>query len=434
MGVRAILLVLVALVAARPADADIRTAPPSVGPVLAGDRVAWIIQRGGHYQVLDAAAGGGDSPRLLTSATAEAFSGVPEIEGSPTRLAVELRHRVLTGLPAGALGVLEDCRTPGTPQGDIDLSGDLLIAADCSFDTVIHDLAAGSSEKLDGSRIHAHIAGDWVAWLEGDVPMDLVVVNRRTGAGYRVPDLAREATIARFDLQDDGKAVVAAQVEGSYFSHVGWASPEEPYLHRLPLPRAGYDVRIAGDRIAFLRGRHERNLTLALAEVGVSDLRGRVHVLAHDAEGDLFDERLGFDGERVAWAVLGCRDATIAVRPRTAPAEPAKVRHGCRLRFSRRAQRSSPGHVRVFVDCTGFAGGACRVRRLRLSFRGRLVAQVRGDDRAWRSVYGRQRATLTPFGRRLLDRRRRVRLAARAVLTDVAGRREARRGTVGVDR
>jgi hypothetical protein len=111
---------------------------------------------------------------------------------------------------------------------------------------------------------------------------------------------------AAFDMQDDGK--VAARLYGGGCS-VAWYSPAEPRPHVLGETDCDADVRIDGDRIAWMRPRGKR------AELVVSDLEGHDGVVARFPAGTV-GPHVAFDSGRLAYAVGRC-DGTDTLLLRT---------------------------------------------------------------------------------------------------------------------
>ena len=174
----------------------------------------------------------------------------------------------------------------------MDVSGDAYVYRQCDAElghVEIRDPGAVPSSRSVGSGGYgARISGRYVAWLGGAYSytfgntVDVVVYDRFVGQEvYRLPRADIPGTIHGLDVQDDGKVAIAYENGTTDLNPVvvGWASPQEPRLHRLPLPPRGeYGLRIAGDQIAYQAG-VARNFTIQRADVGIVDLAGRTRLV-----------------------------------------------------------------------------------------------------------------------------------------------------------
>jgi hypothetical protein len=428
--------------------AGIPTPEPRAGPVLAGGAAVWAAELDRHGFRLLTGRAGGSATELLAVPAGPGRIVIPSLAASPQRTVMSYatgsratrggtsfeRRTVLTLGADGRRETLdEDCRIGGIPDIPrlVDASADAVVFPRCEpsgHRAVVRDYAGPApvdqhvpAAKLAGLRL----AGRYMAWLDGppgDVNnrADVVVHDRLSGTeAYRIPQAAI-GELHSLDLQADGKVAYSYAAPGG--RRVAWASPSEPRPHVLPLPaRESYEVRIAGDRIAFVTGVQPGAGSLTLGEVGVADLAGRARAVGNLAEGSLFTDDFDFDGERVAWWSFRCTDAVIRIASADGPDTSTGPRSGCALRFER-PPRLKSAWLRIYPDCFGFGLEACEARDVRLTARaggGRLVvARGRTGDRV----------DLTRAGRALLRGRPRVVVRVSAVLVDDAGRRERRAG------
>ena len=144
----------------------------------------------------------------------------------------------------------------------------------------------------------ARIAGRFVAWREG---RDAIVVFDRTHR--TIADRRLFPSIASFDIQADGKLVVAYQPQGiDKPASVAWRAPGSPgrdlsFDVRIPDLRHAV-VRIDGDRILAERatpGRSSSTLVL-------SDLQGRTRAIARFAAPIRRAGDFDLAGSRLTWA------------------------------------------------------------------------------------------------------------------------------------
>jgi hypothetical protein len=438
--------VCVAGLAAGPAGArSVVTKPPSYGPVLAGARVMWATERrdGGF----DLRSQQGDQNAQVVRAfppSPGSSWALPQFAASSTRI-VLARHNgggddccgrdVFTAPLGGEFEVLDagcpEYNGPDKPR-DVDVSGDAVVFPLCDKNgakSIVRDYSGAPPVDWEVPGRPAgglRIAGRYVAAFENFAsnafnPGPIDVYDRVTGQlVYQLPKKA-DRGISNYDLQADGKIALSYVAPGSGGGRVGWASPSEPFLHRLPLPaRPFYDVRMAGNRIAYEAGRSAPEIYFTLADIGVTDLAGHRRRLGNQGEGEVFDEFFDFDGKRVAWWSYGCTRAKIRVVRADGPPAISPPRHGCKLRF-RRPPRVAGRSVHLFLDCFGFPAEACHGRHVVLS-----------TDRRGHRVVGRGRyaskVRLTRRGRQLLTRRGSLRVFVRALVTDESGQRERRRG------
>jgi hypothetical protein len=421
------------------------TAEPEVGPVLAGSKLLWAVERrkDGGFDLRQTAPG--DAPSTLESFSPPplTISLFPQLAASPERIALaatagdtdtSARSRtVFTAAAGGPFETLDrDCDRSGAQDfpRPVDVSGQLVVYPRCTSqgtqEVVVRDYSTPTPLEgvVPGAEVHGlRIAGRYVAWLEGGTlqaysEAGIAVYDRVAGVvAYRVPHEAMRGDVNDFDLQDDGKVVFSV---GARKGQVAWASPAEPRPHGLGLPhRDSYEVRIAGDRIGFEAG--------VSGEVGISDLDGHWRRLGNLAEGSAATDDFDFDGERLAWWSFGCTRAFVHLTTADGPPALSRARSGCRLRFTRKPSIAR-GAARLHVDCFGFYADRCYARHVR------LVAVVGGARRRVLVGAGKsaRRVVLTAAGRKLLRRHRVLHVRASATLRDGSGRRERRSGPLAL--
>jgi hypothetical protein len=348
-----------------------------------------------------------------------------------------LNRTVLTAAPDGEFETLDqDCNLFGRPDRprSFDVSGEVVAYGRCRGDgrqeAVVRDYSAPTPVEtvIPGARtLGLRVAGRYVAWLddgEGQVFVSSAISVYDRAAGslvYRIPEAAMPGDVHDLDLQADGTVAFSYAAAGM---KIAWASPAEPRAHTLPLAaRESYEVRIAGDRIAFETGVQPGAGQLALADVGVTDLSGHARRLGNHGEGSLFTDDFDFDGNRVAWWTYGCTRAFVNVLDVDGPAAISPPRSGCRLRLTE-PPAVTRGIARLHVDCFGFGNGICAARRVTLTVRQRDRRLVVGRGRT------AARVPLTRPGRALLRKKGSLRASAVATLHDEAGRRERRTARV----
>ena len=425
---------------------------PSGGPVLWGDGVAWG-ERSSSGAVSLVTVQPGQARRTLGEVSrAQGMSLEVALAGSPERLAVGTREAAIcvkcgsefrsnlysAPLDGPLLHHAGPCAS-NTPMRDFDVNGTLLVGRDAGCRYAVYDLAQSSEPQFElPVNIRApRVAGRYLAWLEGPEEASFastsdIIVFDTSGqrALYRVPANAMSGPVRGLDVQEDGKVALvylAQGARGGVTSKVGWASPEDPRLHVLPLaPRSVYSIRLADDQIGFVRGES----SFANGQIGVADLAGSSKLLASPVEGDTMVERFDFDGRRLTWVQPGCTNAIVRTMEVTDAPEVRGPRSGCRLRFARPPRPVGHGRVLVALDCRGFHGG-CATRRVLL--RGRLRSGQRittlgvGTERFNES---RLLVTLRAAAREALRRRGYLRVRATARIIDATGLAERRSTTV----
>ena len=268
-------------------------------------------------------------------------------------------RRVLSGIVPGEEPLwTQSCSVRGEPveHFEVALSGDALVSAapGCTHDGLVvrsHSGRGAVVRRLDDAEFQTQfdVAGSYVAYRLASGR--LAVTDWRTGERLYELDAgpAGPSPTMPLSVQDDGKVAWVASNHDGCVDRIAWASGEEPVPHELALGACGREVRIAGDRIAFVRQVREAN-QLATTGLGGTDV---VPVAwAHWTPEGFDPGRFDFDGRRVAWSVPRCHDETVYVE-RVRPARVAAAENAsCPARIVRapiRLDRS--GRIRVRVRC-----------------------------------------------------------------------------------
>ena len=449
------------VVSSAPASADVsvveQSFAPVRGPVLAGQRLAWIHEQdrarrmslrlgsdGSWREVLAVSRTRRDSlvrVDLAASASHLAVEATEDAEGGdPTgrygRWQEYWARSFLAGPTAGPFGSLggactalyQDPERSRTTHRPLAMSGARLAFAGpgCTSRSV-RDLVTGERFPLPETADEFALDGDWVAWTErlglgrGE---QIVVRNLRTMQSYRVPDRPPEHGPEDFDVDADGRLVVVpAKRVGSVGDRILWASPSQPALREVPLgrPREVVRVRIEGGTLAALAhaiGDRDPTLTgyVLAGDPSLGPLRR--HSGGLNAGSPVMWETFDFVGESVAVMVRRCGRVQLLRADRVEELPRFGHAKRCRLRLLRRPFLKlgwQGWRLVVPVSCAGF-DPRCLLQDVRATTLGRarrLVARAEyPSDRAG------ARIRLTRLGRRLMRRGelRRVRLTAR--LTD----------------
>jgi hypothetical protein len=290
----------------------------ALGPVLAGSRVVWGEREGSTFRVRTS------SGRVLYERTAGAVGlALEQLAAAPqlvaVRLAVEdcppptggtasqcnLSHPVEFGSPDASLS--HEVRERTCPGGalsipdSLDVSGNVLVTG-ATYDAfcdpaarhlrrhvVLHGAAtrqlADADATTPGAPGDVRAAGRFVAWSDVD-GRRIVIYDLRARRRAYVVDVGGTRDLG-FDVQADGKLAVSD--DGS----VEWFRPGDSNPHRVPLRSASTEVRIDGDRIAFVAAGGKR---LVLWPIG-----GPVRTVARFARATAdFD----LSGDRMTWATM----------------------------------------------------------------------------------------------------------------------------------
>jgi hypothetical protein len=239
------------------------------------------------------------------------------------------------------------------------------------------------------------IAGPYVAVATGDPISDehsggVAVYDWRSGDRVYEVEGPKQGVEA-FDVREDGTVVLlsAAEATGEQGSELDWASPQEPFAHRIANvgePNRG-EVRIAGSQAAARVGGRFRVFDL--------DGRERASAAAGEAVGS-FD----FDGQRLVFAAQPCESLWM-VSWDLAGSPPARPAGHC-PRFAL-APSAAVAHVRrraigVPLRCPaapalGCSGELSLVLRPRVStLDSRLVALGPGERTTLRLKLSRRQA------------------------------------------
>ena len=418
---------------------------PVAGPRLVGNRVIWAEPRArGAFAIRERSLAGGSSQQVFVGGRPRfprsQFVDV-RLAVSPSQFLVQQGVAARESAPPGftpnsspgtvirvsgagseTLARGPDCASTCFSR-QMDVDQDMGIFQGPRPNTVsIRDFAAADSQPLvvDGFSTFPRVRGRYAAWA---FARDIVVYDHvaRTEA-YRLRGVLPDVSDLRsLDLQGDGKVAFEYRPPGRQ-SVVAWASPAQPFEHRLPLRDTFYfDIRLDQDRILFVRGSPR-------GELGVTDLAGREKVLARGVEGEAGRELLDIEGDRVAWLESSCRGLRIRVASLAElRSEPRNYRpRACRLRLERPIRRSRDGFVAIRLSCLGTLALRCETgrvvlataRRYRLRNRtlgkGTRLAQF---DRSFRRG-PRTVLRLTKAGRVLARRRAQVRVTVSALVRD----------------
>ena len=437
----AVLVVLAAAPAASGWSVRIARTPASPAPALAGGSVVWADEARGRVRVRSAVRGGPrrviarlpghrgyDESRARLAASPQLVGAEQIFTSVGERESVDFVATEVFSGPAAGPPTRQSPRCGvevyvGKLFRTVDVSGSEVFYWDCERQSgVVHDVRTGATESIPGVFDRGlRLAGRYAAWNDphrGAREGSVVVYDRAARAvAYEVEIPPEVGSLVDLDLQDDGTVVMA------YGGDVAWATDAEPFAHTVSLPVATYGVRIANDRIGFAR-LWPMSDDEATTELGYISLDGvREHVVASGAvSAHDFDAGIGdfdFDGRRFAWHSYACRSTLLRVTSLGRRVDGFN-RH-CRLRFERRPLVRGR-RVVMRIDCAFFQYDTCRARDVRVRLGRRLVASGR-TSRAVR---------LTPRGRKLLRRTRRVRVVA--TLRDDAGRKERRTARIRLRR
>lgn len=357
----AVLLLLLTPASAHAAGSQLHAADGFLHrPALAGDHVVAAEQRPGRViRLLSAPVAGGAPTTLLEAAPGQGGPAFVTYAGSPSRVLARRSFEgastdILAGLPLGPLTGLDACAPAPEFLPAPAVDGDLAAwaGADCTQARIrIQD--GETTRTIDaGGFVHAvAVARPYVAWLAMDrgknpVGTRLVVQDVTTGQDAYA---ANVPPATELDVQSDGTAVIAtfAPVDracsGGPRAHVLWYSPANPQGTEVPVGRAcEAAVRIAGGRIAFVAapGGAQRVLSLTTLTGGTTEPVARVDSFPPLASFD-------FDGSRLAWSQVRCRDHALRVRD-AADTSPPDAAVACPLRLGTpRLRRDRRIHVPV---------------------------------------------------------------------------------------
>ncbi len=334
---RLVLTAVVALAGAGPVTAakwDAGARAPSA-LALAGSHVEWVAPAGrGTTGLFDARPHA--RPRRLQSFPKPGqyvYEAYGPLHGSASTVVLDRHYSIDPPDGAGSSGSGHLAGPAGRPlsslalcagfsdAGGVDVSGSAIAFGRCDTKLEIRGQSSTDATQIVGRDVHAAaIAGRYVAWLEGhsintESAADVVVYDREARSEvYRLPATAFPAEITDLDVQDDGTVAFSFyarpndRVGGM---RVGWASPAEPTVHVLPLPRRlTYGVRIGVNRIVFFR--YPKSLHTRGHEIGVTDLQGHSRLFSREA-GFAFD----YDGADLGYVKRLCYRYTVVRISRT---------------------------------------------------------------------------------------------------------------------
>jgi len=423
-------------------------------PALAGERLLWT-ESGARGVVLWTAAPGEVARRVQVFRPRSTYAAGPALAASPsltilsqfgfqdfgelegTRPAYVDHYR---GPPGEPLDRFVSCPGEEAAFRSVDVSGQAYAYRQCDDQgghVEIRDEAAvpmSPPRSVGSEAFGVRIAGRYVAWLDGalytlretDNDSDIVVYDRVADAEvYRLPPTEVPGRVHGLDVQDDGKIAIAFRTERNGVG-LGWASPDEPYLHLLPLPaRRGYGVRMADDEIAFQTGA-SRDSFIQHAKVAITDLAGNVRVVARRTEAAEFLESFDYDGERFVWREFGCEERRLVVWDAGAPGMARGGGKQCPLRLLRRPRVRRAATV-LRIGCGAFVT-PCRFG---------VTLRARRDGTRVGHVIWRKNPVKVPLNRRarrLIRERGSLRVEAEVRLFDAGHRRQTRHGAIRLRR
>jgi hypothetical protein len=282
----------------------------AAGPVFAGGGVAWAertpgratlrLARAGRIRVVERLRPNGNlrlagSPRHLVLARGTQTCG----EGEPCVAG----EAAFAGPPAGPLRPIvapASCKAQNPWNGpEVDVDRDVATFADgtCWTRAVLVDLSRGPRTirvlRGRGCCNAVRVAGRFYAQA-GPSASAVAVYDLRTGK--RVYRVVTRTPLASYDIQNDGKI---AFVVGTNLS---WASAARPRPHRIATDVRSA-VRIARDRVAFMRMSESRQTEVVVAALSGDETIVARYDFPDRSSGDVFDRiNLDFDGRRVTWA------------------------------------------------------------------------------------------------------------------------------------
>ena len=303
-------------------------------PALAGERILTVESQPPRGLRLLSIPVAGGSPTQLFEADGEPRSGVwLAAAGSDSRVYVRRASEggpsaIFSGPRRGPLSQVQLCNDLDFAAGPA-ADGNVVawVGGDCQASR-IHVQSGDASRVADaGDFVHTiAVADPYVAWLAMERPADarevlrtrLVVQHAATGQTVLTTLVPPSINL---DVQSDGTAALATYApatdrscNGGPAPRILWYSIAEPFGHELPNARpCEAVVAIAANRIAYADGpapgspSRFRMLTLA-------DLAGTVTQPV--ARIDAFPPLPAFDwdGQRLAWSQLRCRDSVLRLR------------------------------------------------------------------------------------------------------------------------
>jgi hypothetical protein len=451
-GLAAISAVLACVAASvQPAAAATMRIPaaPVSGPVVAGGEAVWAVARSDEGFDLIAAPSGGPYrvvqrfPSYRDPVGHDVYL-VPQLSAAGDRLGLAIDAEpiqfdrydqdlqpagadVLIGTAGAPLQSVLQCR-PGLPvvtSAAIMQDGIVLPGPDCDAARAGGVALRGDGGDVrpltpSGSRLRS--AGRFAGWIVNG--NEVVVYDTAAAAvAYRITGLS---TIADWDLQADGKVVLAVTSTPDGRATLRWYSPADPSPHELPVASAlSWDVHMSGDRIAYLRGPGYVGYWY-YGELGVTDLAGNAHTVANRAIGVAASHpAFSFDGSTATWAAPACSGATLQSASVDAVAGDGP-RPRCPLTFRRAPRMVGTGAIRVALRCSGFVLPHCGGSDVKLEATKQHVRL--GSDEA-RFCDRAADVLLTRRGTALVRKLKTLRVRATASTIDSGGKREVRTTT-----
>lgn len=346
---------------------------PVAGPILAGDRVAWVTRADAELEVHTAALdGSARSVRAIEAPVASSGAAAfVRFAASDRRVAAgvyvrycalpckyqyyEPTYRATLSAPLGEQPVRleEECRPRVDESPSVDVWEDVVAYRDaCAARTVVRDFSPGAGDpavlELPAGQL-VRIAGAYVAVREGPPSGEagdsaLVVRDRRTGAErLRIPE-----KVESFDLQPDGKVAFVRRRAGG--SDLMWASPEQQQPRMVVQGEEGPVQRLVDDNA----------VVGARSTLAVVRLDG---YLVFSGGRDAVD----FDGTRLLGVINPC--AVVGIATWELGEDPPTMPDGrCPLPGSRRSvlradlDRGRYGTTAALLACTDRPALGCRGR------------------------------------------------------------------------
>lgn len=361
-------------------EALLRTAVAPAAVALAGEEVLVADEL---TTVRVRALRSGQPARTLFEREAGGLRGFVGLGASRAHAAFALDGAALAG-PAGG----PFARQPAAARVHaLDVAGSTLVTVESAPGApegpptrlVARDLGplGGAREIVSGRRLLPLVraAGTSVAYAEEAGGRDVAVALDRA-TGTETSRVVLSGSLEALDVQDDGKLALATARTRTQTS-ISWTAPGRPGVREVARAARRSGVRIAADRIAYVRPAGISR------ELAVTDLDGFAAPASFPvADVAAFD----FDGERLAFATRGCvySERVPGLVVRAAPPLGPCARSEPRLRAPRRAGRA----LSVLADCPMATAAGCPVA-LTLVSGGRAagtrrVRVPRGGERAVR--------------------------------------------------
>jgi hypothetical protein len=339
---------------------------------------------------------------------------------------------VLSGPFEGPLEPLLACRPgmPVPPSIALTEHGLVLPGPDCDSaragGLALRD-DDGSLRPLTPSGSRARAAGAFAGWVGRDG--EIVVYDTASASvAYRIT-LPPGASLVDWDLQADGKAALALAPDSSHDATLSWYSPADPSPHPLAVPAArDWGVRMAGDRIGYLRSHTPADYGYYFGDLGVTDLAGQTRTVSKRATGIAGSHwAFDFDGSTVTWTGPACFGAVLHSDPVDGPQRPLEgARPHCPLRFVKRPRLLGKDAIRVRPRCSGFVIPNCAGSDVKLVA---LKSHLKLGSDTMRFCDGAADIFLGPRGKALVRKSKSLRVRATVAVRDADGKLEVRTAT-----